>query len=65
MPHDIDDNELQVGDVVLVECVVESVQPGAEYCNVTLKTTRPMPPYTNPTTIVLNTKQVKKLAPPT
>jgi hypothetical protein len=62
MPHDVDDRELKPGDRVLVECVVESVQPSTEYCNVTLKTAIPMPPYTAPTTIVLNTKQVRLIS---
>ncbi len=47
----------------MVECIVESVQPGLEYCNVTLRTVRPMPPYTLGSQIVLNTKQTEKIEP--
>jgi hypothetical protein len=52
--------KLKAGDKVNVPCIVKEVSPGAEYCNVTLATAVPMPPYTEPTSIVLNTKQVKK-----
>lgn len=60
MPHDRNGKLLQPGDKVMVPCVVESVQAGDEYCNVTLKTEHPMPPYTEPNSITLNTKQVIK-----
>lgn len=63
MPHDINGNLLQVGDIVNVPAKVISVQPSDDYCNVTLETTRPMPPYTAGTSIVLNTKQVEKVGP--
>lgn len=58
MPHDKFGVVLHTGDHVLVPCIVKEVQPGDEYCNVTLETENPMPPYTTPTTLVLNTKQV-------
>ncbi len=61
MPHDANDQELKIGDRVVVECTVASLEPGTEYCNVTLQTDRPMPPYTTPSSIILNTKQVRKL----
>lgn len=61
MPHCAKGRELKKGDRVLVECEVTDVQAGVEYCNVTLKTVRPMPPYTDGTTIVLNTKQTEKV----
>jgi hypothetical protein len=60
MPHDLKGNLVQVGDKVLVPCVVESVCTGEEYCNVTLKTTEKMFPGEYPTSIVLNAKQVLK-----
>jgi hypothetical protein len=61
MPHDNKNNKLQVGDTVLVPCVVTEIYEADEYCNVNLKTVRPMYPSDNPTSIVLNTRQVDKL----
>lgn len=58
MPHDRNGNEIRPGDRVTVECEVESVTMQADYCNVTLKTCSPMPPYSAPTTLVLNAQQV-------
>ncbi len=52
---------MKVGDKVLIYATVESVQPGLEYCNVTVRTDHPMPPYTTGTTIVLNTLQVESI----
>lgn len=63
MPHDRNGNELKVGDRVLVECDVDSITMQEDYCNVTLKTRSPMPPYTDPTTLVLNAKQVTRVEP--
>lgn len=60
MPHDRDGQLLEVGDFVYVPCVVKSVQVAEEYCNVSLETEIPMPPYTVPSTLTLNTKQVVK-----
>lgn len=57
MPHCALGRELHVGDRVVIECVVESVQTGEDYCNVTVRTVRPMPPYDTGTTITLNTRQ--------
>lgn len=62
MPHDKHGQLLQPGDVVNVPCVVESVVAQDEYCNVTLKTIDPMPPYDVPNTITLNARQVVKQA---
>lgn len=61
MPHCNRGRELKVGDRVMIECVVESVQTGIEFCNVTVKTIRPMPPYETGTTITLNTKQTESI----
>lgn len=60
MPHDANGQLLEVGDLVNVPCKVKSVQAGDEYCNVSLETVHPMPPYTEPNTITLNTQQVVK-----
>lgn len=61
MPHCNRGRELKVGDRVMIECVVESVQPGEEYCNVSVRTVRSMPPYTGGTIITLNTKQTESM----
>lgn len=60
MPHDAKGNLLQVGDEVIIRAKVKDVQTSEEYCNVTLVTTAPMPPYAEGTTLTLNTKQVEK-----
>lgn len=61
MPHDINNQEIKVGDLVFVECVVTAVHAtdNNEFCNVNLDTVRPMPPYTEPMHLTLNTKQVE------
>jgi len=61
MPHCNRGHELHVGDIVMIECEVTDVQEGIDYCNVTVRTVRPMPPYKSGTTIVLNTKQTEKV----
>lgn len=58
MPHDMYGQLVQEGETVLIPCKVVSITTGEEYCNATLATLKPMPPYTMPTTIVLNTKQL-------
>ncbi len=58
MPHDKNGKLVQVGDFVIVLCVVKSIAMQEDYCNVTLNTESPMPPYTTPTTLTLNMKQV-------
>lgn len=60
MPHDMKGKLVKVGDKVNVPCIVKEVQPGKDYCNVTLETVVPMPPDNTSNSIVLNTKQVKK-----
>lgn len=61
MPHDVNNQEIKVGDHVLVECVVTNVYAtdNNEYCNVNLATVHPMPPYTVPNNLTLNTRQVE------
>lgn len=36
--HDAKGRELEIGDIVIVPCRVESVSPGAEFCNVSIRT---------------------------
>jgi len=36
--HDRNGTELRKGDRVMVECVIEDLLPGDDYCNVTLET---------------------------
>lgn len=61
MPHDMNGTKLEVGDLVLVPCLVTQVMTGAEYCNVTLQTEKPMFPSQHPTGISLNASQVRKV----
>lgn len=37
MPHDVNNNLLEVGDEVIVRAKVTSIQTGEEYCNVTIQ----------------------------
>lgn len=62
MPHCRLGKELKVGDKVLIYATVESVSPGLQYCNVTVRTDHPMPPYTDGTSITLNTQQVHSVS---
>ena len=61
MPHDRNGNPISVGDEISIPCIVKQIQPGDEYCNVTVAAKYPMPPYTTEYTLTLNTKQVEKL----
>ncbi len=61
MPHDRKGNPLAPADRVSIPAVVKSVQPGEEFCNVTLVTEEPMPPYTEGSSLTLNTRQVEKI----
>lgn len=62
MPHCRLGQELKVGDKVIIEGVVEAVQTAEDYCNVTIRTAHPMPPYTEGTALTLNTKQVMSVS---
>ena len=64
MPHDKNGNELILGDKVLVEFEVVSVQPFTEFCNVTLRTVERMPGNDSTSSLTLNTKQCNKILPP-
>lgn len=59
MPHDIDNELLKVGDVINILCKIVTITLNKDYCNLTVETLHNMPPYNNPTTLTLNTKQVK------
>lgn len=37
MLHDVKNQELKVGDEVLLRCVITELQTGEDYCNVTLE----------------------------
>lgn len=64
MTHDRNGRVVVEGDIVNIPCRVKSVQAGIEYCNVTVETLDPMPPYSVPNTITLNTRQVEIVVPP-
>jgi hypothetical protein len=57
-PHDHEKNPLQVGDVVVVPCVVTGVDRQPGYINVAMNTCWPMLPGNHATSIMLNTSQV-------
>ena len=59
MPHDSNGKLLSIGDRVLIEARVESITASEDYCNCTVVTVLPMPPYTNGMAVTLNTKQVR------
>ena len=61
MPHDKDGNLLSIGDTVSIEAVIQSILMQEDYCNITIKTTRVMPPYSDGTSLTLNAKQVTKV----
>lgn len=63
MPHDTNGSEVKVGDRVMIECEVTQVQPGEDYCNVTLQTCVPMQPSGSPYCITLNARQVRRTGP--
>jgi hypothetical protein len=60
MPHDFNDTEVNVGDLVFIPAKVTAVYQteDGKFCNLNLETVHPMPPYETGTTVVLNTKQV-------
>lgn len=58
MPHDVNGRELKVGDIVNIPCVITHVQMQEEYCNLNLETQHKMYPSDNPSSLVLNAKQV-------
>jgi hypothetical protein len=63
MPHDKRGTELQVGDTVMVPCVVKAIHLTEDYCNVDLVTKLPMPPPSDPDVrqaLTLNSRQTIK-----
>ena len=61
MPHDINGQLVNVGDIVHIPCRVKAVHMTEEYCNLDLQLIYPMPPYTDPPSYsAINTKQVIK-----
>ena len=46
MPHDRDGALLTVGDRVMIEAIVKGIVMQEDYCNLTVETVCPMPPYT-------------------
>lgn len=61
MPHDINGDELHVGDLVTVRCRVKELHLTEEFCNVTLETTEKMFPGEHYSGMVLNAKQTVKV----
>ena len=61
MPHDRNGQLLQNGDEVILRGKIQAIQPTDEYCNAQVALV-PMPPYTEPYVITVNTKQTEKVA---
>jgi hypothetical protein len=61
MPHDLNGNLIQVGDKVNIPATVTAVQPGEDYCNLTVEYDIAMPPYITKNQGTFNTKQVVKV----
>lgn len=61
MPHDRDGKLLLVGDNVMVPARITQINQGEDYCNVTLVTSQPMKPSSEPSMLNLNASQVVKL----
>lgn len=60
MPHDIDNKELKVGDIVNIPCKVKAIHQTEEYCNLELETSLGMFPSETKSSITLNSKQVMR-----
>ena len=59
MSHDKNGTPIKAGDLVTVECVIESVSADQDFCNLSLKTVEVMPGNSLPTSIAaINAKQV-------
>ena len=58
MPHDMQGNELKVGDIVSIPCKVKAIHLTEEYCNVDLETCAVMPPSDHRLNVTLNSRQV-------
>ena len=60
MPHDLNGQELKVGDLVYVPARIKAIELTEHYCNVTLETSERMPPHDTVSTLVLNSRQTVK-----
>ncbi len=58
MPHDRNNQPLQIGDLVNVPCRVAAVARGEDYCNLVLLTLEPCRPGTHQTVLDVNSRQV-------
>ena len=58
MPHDKNGRVVSVGDRVMILATIKEIHLTEEFCNLTLVTLEPMFPTNQPSTMVLNAKQV-------
>lgn len=58
VPHDHQGEPLNIGDIVVVPCVITGIDKHPEFINVALETRWPMLPGDNKTPILVNTTQV-------
>lgn len=59
MPHDANGKLLKVGDIVMVPAKVKAVNPGEDFCNVTLESVRVRKPDSIHETLTLNAAVVE------
>lgn len=60
MPHDLNGEEIKIGDRILIPCIVKSIQAAVDFCNLTVETEHKMPGNDSISTYTLNTKMVVK-----
>lgn len=62
MPHDKSNNDLKVGDSVIIRGKVTAItQDGNHFCNLTVETDEKMYPSESKSALSLNAKQVEKV----
>lgn len=61
MPHDVNNNLLEVGDEVVLRAKVTSIQTGEEYCNVTIESLYGRKPDGSKETSCLNAAVLEKV----
>jgi hypothetical protein len=61
MPHDLNGDELHIGDLVTVRCRVRQIHPTVDFCNLTLETTERLFPGDQYVGLTVNAKQTVKV----
>jgi hypothetical protein len=63
MPKDRKEQEVKVGDFVMIPAMVTEIQPNDEFINVVVETLEPMHPANHKTQLVLNARQIEVVHP--